>query len=166
MRPALSLADRAKNDGTSLQEAAWALRREYGKVMDMSERLLGKITSRPSGDPDEWIRSLREEFEQYRAHFIRQIALEEKSGHLSSVSDDRPGMLSGIERLRHEHDELVWIMTSIYQEVHELTPVDRLAVRDCCCRIQNLLAYVAEHEQEENKLLSEVLSRDLGVHGD
>ena len=54
-------------------------------------------------------------------------------------------------------------MNGVHQAVEAIGPQDRLLVRDCCRRIQNLLNFVVRHEDDENMLLTFALTYDIGT---
>ena len=67
-----------------------------------------------------------------------------------------------VSQLGHEHGEMIRIMDAIYTLLRESSAEDRLVIRDCCARIQDLLTYVEQHEQRENMLVLTVFTQDLG----
>lgn len=164
--PAEHSTPRADLDNpTDARELARWLRREYGKVTDMT-RLLQEKTALPVPENlAAWLPELRTEFERYRAHFIQQMALEERGGYLRPVTESYPHLERQIEDLRGEHEQIIRIMTRIHENLQELTERDRLRISDCCCRIQNLLRVVRDHECQENQVLSGVFIQDLGTLG-
>lgn len=139
------------------------IRDENVKVSDLSNRLRERTAVVPRSNLNVWITDAQTRFEHFRAHMIRHMALEEQEGYLPIVMERRPGLAPEVERLQHEHKELIYLMRGIHTVLHELTPEDRLQVRDCCRRIEDLLAYVEHHEALENNLLLSVCSEDIGT---
>ncbi len=153
------------NGPADTRELARWLRREYGKVTDMTRLLLEKTAVPPPADVTGWLAALRTEFERYRAHFIQQMALEERGGYLRPVTESHPSLGQQVEQLHAEHEQIIRIMTRIFENLQELSEQDRLRISDCCCRIQNLLRLVRDHECQENRVLSDVFIQDLGTLG-
>lgn len=91
------------------------------------------------------------------------MALEENDGYLRLVVDRRPALTREVERLYHEHDELVRLMGAIHREVTAIQPEDSLLVREFCRRIDTLLEFVERHEADEELLMLDGVVRDLGT---
>ena len=54
-------------------------------------------------------------------------------------------------------------MRGIHHALEELTPNDRLLVRDCCDRVNGLLSYVDNHEDLEDSLVTFIFTQDIGT---
>lgn len=150
------LAEKQKGLVTKLQE-------EHHKVEQLANRLRECVAVIPRFNLGPWIEEVQERYEHFRAHFTRHMALEEHDGYMAAVTEARPNLAVEVSRLKHEHDELLQIMTSIHKEVLALKPDDRLLVRDCCSRIDTFLDYVDHHEQDENLLLTFTFTHDIGT---
>lgn len=142
--------------------ADW-MRREHEKVQDLSNTLRQKVAYVPRANLRGWIAEVQDRFDHFRAHVTKHMALEEQDGYLVTVTERRPALAPEVERLWHEHAEMSRIMDAIHRAVHELTPEDRLLVRDCCARIGHLLSYVEHHEDLENNLVSIAFTQDIGT---
>lgn len=145
-------------------ELADKLREEHHAVEILANQVREWVAVIPRSNVPAWIEELRRRYERFRAHLIKHMVLEERDGYLITVVELRPTLSGEIERLQHEHTELSAIMTSVQSAVDALGPEDKLLVRDCCRRIENLLNYVEHHENDENLLLITVLTTDLGAH--
>lgn len=143
--------------------AQW-MREEHDKVEDLSNRLKERVAVVPRANLGNWINEVRDRFEHFRAHLIKHMALEESEGYLIAVTERRPTLSREVERLEHEHRELEKIMESIHHAFSELAADDRLLVRDCCSRIEKLLAYIERHEDDENLLVTQAFARDIGTN--
>ena len=110
-----------------------------------------------------WIERIRGRFEHFRAHMVKHMALEEDEGYLAPVLHKRPALTETVERLQHEHGELLRLMNDMHAVLQEAGPHDRLVVRDFCERARCLLAYIEHHEYEENLLLLDGVTRDFGT---
>ena len=143
--------------------AQW-MREEHEKVENLIDRLKEQVAVVPRANLGKWIEEVGDRFEHFRAHMVKHIALEEREGYLTAVTDRRPTLSREVERLQHEHEELQKIMESVYRAVGELAAEDRLLVRDCCARIENLLGYVERHEDDENLLVTQAFARDIGTN--
>jgi hypothetical protein len=144
------------------ENANW-IRLEHERVEQLADQLRGKVAVVPRANLGPWIKEIRESFERFRAHFTKHMALEEQGGYLAAVLERRPGLAGQVERLDREHIELIRIMDGVYRLACDMTPDDRLLVRDCCGRINDLLDYVEHHEDEENLLVTYVFSQDIGT---
>ena len=148
----------------STHQLADQLREEHNAVEFLADKVREWVAVIPRCNVGHWIEELQARFEKFRAHFTKHMVLEEQGGYLTAVLDIRPTLSTEIDRLQHEHVELNRIMTSVQAAVAKLKPEDKLLVRDCCRRIENLLHYVEHHENDENLLLITTLTTDLGAH--
>ena len=145
-------------------ELAVKLRAEHDAVETLSDHLRECVSVVPRANLGDWISELRLRFEHLRAHLTKHMALEEHDGYMKTVVEIRPTLSPEVDRLQHEHEEIGQIMASVHEAVEALKPVDRLLVRDCCRRIDNLLHYIEHHESDENLLLITSLTTDIGGH--
>ncbi len=145
-------------------ELAVKLKTEHDAVEALSDRLREWVAVVPRANIGDWIAELRSRFEHLRAHLIKHMALEEHEGYMKTVVEMRPTLSPEVERLQHEHEEIGKIMTSVHEAVESLEPADRLLVRDCCRRIDNLLHYIEHHENDENLLLLTSMTSDIGAN--
>lgn len=142
--------------------AQW-MREEHDKVEALSDRLKERVAIVPRANLGKWIEEVSDRFEHLRAHLVKHMALEESEGYLTAVTERRPTLSREVERLQHEHGELEKIMEGVHHAVSGLVADDRLLVRDCCARIENLLAYIERHEDDENLLVVQAFARDIGT---
>ena len=138
------------------------MRQAYLKVEALSRSLRERVAGVPSENLERWIPEMGEQFEAFRAHCVKHMSLEEADGYMTSVVDCRPGLSCEVDRLQHEHKELVQIFDSIHRRLKGLTAADRLLVRECCHRINSLLDYIDRHEKDENLLLTSAFTQDIG----
>lgn len=139
------------------------LREEHEKVEELSDRLREHIATAPRGDATRWIHRLNELFDEMRSCCGTHMAMEEQDGYLLHVLERRPTLSGRVDRLKADHDELARLMASIRTEIDELRPGDRILMRDCRDRIRRFLAFIEEHEQNENLLVSFVFTQDIGT---
>ena len=145
------------------QEIAQWMRNEHVRVHELANELREQVAVVPRANLGKWIADIREQYEHFRAHLVKHMALEERDGYLPSVTERRPTLAGEVERLEHEHVELIKIMDGIHELVHQLTAEDRLLIRDCRDRIGDLLSYIEHHEEEEDLLITHVFTRDIGT---
>ena len=81
-----------------------------------------------------------------------------------AVVERRPTLSEQVKRLAHEHQEFLGLMDCIHKCLEEMRPEDQLVIRDCCHRIQDFLAYVEHHKNEENLMVLSVFNLDIGGH--
>ena len=142
--------------------AEW-LRSEHEQVIVLSDRLRKCIAVVPRTGLQPWSTEIRNHFEHFRAHLLRHIALEEDKGYLSVVLERRPTLAPRVQRLAHEHRELIQLLDNLHRSLIGLTNDDRLLAQDCCRRIGDLLNVVERHEGEENDLVGFVFTEDIGT---
>ena len=145
------------------QELARWFRDEHEKVIGLTARLSEKVAIAPQTNQQRWIEDVRLAFEHLRAHCIKHMALEEQDGYMISVVQRRPTLTHEVDRLAHEHYEMQQILDRIHNEIDQLRPDDHLLIRDCCARIQDVIAYTEHHENTENLLVLAAFTDDLGT---
>lgn len=144
------------------QETARNIRREHEIVEKLIDELRQETAVVPRVNLTPWIERLHPKFEHFRAHMTKHMALEEVDGYMVHVAGRLPALVTEIERLGHEHSELMKIMDGIYHSLGALKENDHLLARDCCNRIGDLLSYVEHHEDEEARLLTFAFSQEFG----
>lgn len=145
------------------QELVRWMRQEHRKVEDIARELRERVAGVPRTGLDGWIGGLRQQFEHIRAHLHKHVALEEHDGYMAEVLVRRPMLSNEIDRLQHEHTEFARLMDGIRQAIENLTPADRLLIRDCCQRINDFLSYIEHHEAHENLIAVAVFTHDIGT---
>lgn len=143
------------------QLAAW-IKEEQEKISGITRQLMEKISIVPRIDHDRWLADVRALFEHYRAHTIRHIALEEQDGYLTPVTEARPFLSKEVDRLQHEHRELIRLIDAVHRDLPGIQAGDLLLLRDICHRIQDVLQYMEHHEKEETLLLMSAFTDDTG----
>lgn len=144
------------------RELARWMREEHDIVEELSAKLREKMVASNRGPRREWLSEVRDSFERFREHFCRHITLEEDDGYLQAVLDRQPTTSQEVERLKHEHEQLIRVIQSISGCLMELSKDDDLLISDCCVRVQNMLAAIDRHEQDENLIVSLVFTHDIG----
>ncbi len=148
---------------TSDRNIAERMRVEHEKVNELADALLERVAVVPRSNLGSWIKDTQKRFDHFRAHMVKHMALEECEGYMLFVLERRPGLAPQVDKLKHEHAELGKIMDDVHHAVAELGPEDRLRVRDCCHRIQELLSYIEHHENAETMLVTFVFTHDIGT---
>ena len=146
------------------QSADRLLAQEHERLNRLMDELRKETAVVPRGQVGRWITRVRESFEHFEAHYIKHMALEEQGGYMAPVVDEqRPTLSREVARLAHQHGEFLRLMKSIRDEARQLDDSDSIMVRDWVCRVSRLLSYVEQHEHEEDLLLIEGLSREIGA---
>ncbi|UCF33540.1 MAG: hemerythrin domain-containing protein [Phycisphaerales bacterium] len=145
-------------------KVAECIRDEHRRVQELADRLHERTGVAPRADFANWIEDVRDRFDHFRAHMVKHMALEESDGYMTAVKECRPTLANEVERLKREHNEMMKIMDSIHYAVHGLCEDDRLLMRDCCARIENLLSYIEHHDSEETLMVTSAFTRDLGAN--
>lgn len=143
-------------------DTARVIRKEHEIVLRLIDELRRETAVVPRVSLRAWLDIVVPSFEHFRAHMTKHMALEEVDGYMSHVALQLPALVRELERLGHEHEELMKIMDEIYHTLGELHEHDHLLARDCCNRINQLLSYVEHHENEETRLLTFAFSQEFG----
>ena len=145
------------------QSANLMLADEHEVLNCLMDELRTEIAVVPRSGLRSWIERTKDRFAHFEAHFIKHMALEELGGYLAPVLEERPTLAGEVSRLKHQHDELLRLLESIRKQSQQMEECDSLLPRDWCCRVSRLLAFVDQHEHEEDLLLIDGVSRDIGV---
>jgi|WetSurMetagenome_2_1015567.scaffolds.fasta_scaffold691189_1 hemerythrin-like domain-containing protein len=143
-------------------DIAKRLRREHAMLRQITASLKAVADRVPEQDQEAWFDNLQAQYEQFRAHMTKRIALEEVGGFMRAVEDRRPSLAPQIEHLRHEHERILGRINAVHRELAKLESVDTEALDDCRLRIQLILSEVAQHERSENLLVGFVFTQDIG----
>lgn len=147
------------------EEIAQWMREEHKAVEELSQRLRDRVATVPRSGLKHWIEAAGAQLDDFQIHLNKHFGLEEAGGYLEAVVRRSPALSPQVDRLRHEHDEIVRILASIHRELVTLTDQDRILIEDCCCRVQNLLRYIKDHEEREDVIVVSVFTRDFGDEG-
>jgi hemerythrin-like domain-containing protein len=150
-------------EGMSRQRADQLLAEEHETLNRLMDELRAEIAVVPRSGLEPWIDRLKERFAHFEAHLVKHMALEEQGGYLAPVLGERPTLNKQVARLKHQHAEFVRLLKLLRQQVEQLDPADSILPRDWCHHVARLLAYVEQHEHEEDLLLIDGVSRDIGV---
>jgi hemerythrin-like domain-containing protein len=136
------------------------LNAERRKVDDAIYQVRRHLAVPPPGARDQWVIDAREAFRRMTEHLKKHMALKEAGGYLHEVRTRHPHLASEVDRLQHEHDELGRLMDQVQTALDELRAEDNLLIRSCCVRISTLLAYIEQHEEQEQRLLLHMFGSD------
>lgn len=149
-----------KRDPTEL--AAW-LREERRVLSELSKLIRGHVAQVAEKPPERWLPELNAAFRRLCAHLRTDFESQEHNGFFEELVLQRPGIERQVQRLRHEHDELLRLGEWLQRDISETRPDDRLVIADLCARVSRYLAIVAQHEQCEATLTLAVFNEDLGT---
>jgi hemerythrin-like domain-containing protein len=147
---------------TPREIADW-MRKEHAAVEELAQQLRDQVAVVPRGGLKHWAAAIGPQLERFQDHLRRHFELEDEGGYLAAVTDRAPGLARETDRLRHEHDEMDRLLSSIHQELGTVGDLDRIVVEDCCCRVQNLLRYLKDHEEREDVMVISAFTNDLGT---
>ena len=140
--------------------ARW-MRLEHEKVDTLALELRQAVDANPRANLSGWLSQLRGSFDHFHSNLVRHMEMEEREGYLLAVCERQPTLAAQVNRLKHDHVEMREIMGQIQACLAKLSCDDRLLIRDCSQRIENLLTYVEHHENDENLLVTYVFTQDL-----
>lgn len=147
------------------REIAQWMREEHQAVNDLTQHLRDRVATVPRVGLKQWIEATTMQLNEFRAHLSKHFGLEEQGGYLESVTLESPALSTEVSRLQHQHEEIVHILDSIYGELGAITENDHVLIEDFCCRVQNLLRYIKDHEEREDLMIVSVFNNDLGHEG-
>lgn len=130
------------------------------RLMDELRQLIAVV---PRSGLADWIASVGDRFAHFEAHKIKHMALEEQEGYAAPDLQDRPTLARELARLKNQHGELMRLMRSIREDVQQVQEDDSIMPRDVCARMDRLFGYIEQHEREEDLLLIDAFSTEIGV---
>lgn len=148
---------------TATVDLAERIRREHHKVEEFAVRMHQRIAERPRNNFSPWLRHVGDAFERFRAHLLQHMALEEREGYLTAVTERRPGWSRRVDRLRLEHRQFETLLRELHLRLGQLRPEDHLLILDWSDRVIALLGYFRHHENEENDLVEWAFTEDVGA---
>jgi len=145
------------------REIAQWMREEHAAVEELADKIGARVAAIPRVGLAAWISETAAHLEAFYRHLCRHFELEQEGGYLEAVTDRSPALSPDVDRLRHEHDEIDRILTAIHRDLVAATEQDRIITEDCCCRLQNLLRYLRDHEEREDLMMISAFTNDLGT---
>jgi hypothetical protein len=100
-------------------------------------------------------------FSELRVDLELHFALEEANAYFGVVLRERPSLSHGVNKLRHEHVELLDQLEALRKSA-----ADPLGWPELAQRAAALIDAFRAHEREESELLQEFFLRDDGVGAD
>lgn len=146
----------------SEQELAAWMQEQHKALLELSGLLREHIVSQPRIECKDWLHGLREAFKRLKAHLKVNFEMKRSGGYLAHVIEVRPTLSKQVERIRHEHDEILRLAEFISDELETVVCADRLLLADLAARIQRFIAVVSQHDQKEAMITMLVFNQDLG----
>ena len=139
------------------------VRQEHLRLREIKAALVAALERSPEGDAEQWLKSLRQSFEHFRAHLIHRIALEELGGFLNIVLERRPTLSNQVEHLKQRHAEMIEMAGETMAELRKLDPAKPESVEQAALLVKMALSEVKYHEEAETLLVSFVFTQDTGT---
>lgn len=153
---------RAEGEIMPLKDVVKWLRDEHDGVNELIDALREKIARPPRGDRTVWLQELTARFDEFAAGARQRMARQQEGGYLKPVREARPALAEQVDLLEHEHAELARILGEVERAVHQLVPMDKLLLSDCCRRTEFLLGWFERHEEHENHIVLYALGQEGG----
>ena len=136
--------------------------RQHTALLELSRVIREHIVKQPGVSSPDWLHGLREAVKRLKSHLAMNYDVKGSGGYLAHVLEVRPTLSKQVERIRHEHSEILRMIDWIDNELNQITPEDRLLIGDACARVQRFMAVVAQHDQREAMLTMLVFNQDIG----
>ncbi len=137
-------------------------REEHRKLDQEIELLTLRLCPRSEVSLKTWFAHCTEHFRHFHTQLRRHMELEEYGGFLKAVRERRPTLAREVEVLRDQHRDMLKVCTAIEEFLEDCrvpTAADEARVRS---DIEQLLASLEAHEQQENRLVQQVFVQDIG----
>lgn len=143
--------------GDRLQSMTYGaeLARQHASFQQDLDSLTASVTAviaPPGRDQRDLLRQVGRFHRQLQEHF----RFEEADGYLTYVRRKRPGLTSFVDRLKHQHSEILSALSFVQRDASGSPSTD---VRAGVLRALDLLR---RHEIEESELIQRALSEDIG----
>ena len=135
-------------------DIAGRMEEEHAVVDRLARGLREWVAVVPRTNFAHWIDGAKQRFEHFRAHLVRHFSQEEREGYIKYVSELRPALGVEIDRLVHEHSQMVGLLDAMHRDMQSLSASDRMLVGDLCRRMEHFLGLLEHHEHEEHVLIS------------
>ncbi len=146
----------------SEQEMAAWMQEQHKALLDLNHMIKEHIVAQPGVECDDWLRGLRESFKRLKSHLKINYDVKRSGGYLAHVLEVRPTLSDQVERIKHEHDEILKMAEWITGELDQIKCSDRLLIADAGARIQRFMAITAQHNQREAMITMLVFNQDIG----
>ena len=147
-------------DGSQILQQALEEHRNLDREIEILKLRLGAPAENSIA---KWMGHCIEHFRHFHTLLRRHMEMEEKGGFMQVVRERRPSLDTVIDRLQGEHTTMRHICNGIevfLERCTEPTVDDAAVVRE---KTEALLAELHRHESEENKLVQEAFTQDIGA---
>lgn len=144
------------------QDFAKMMQEQRIALLELTRVLKEHIVKQPGINCEDWLHGLRVGFHRLRKHLQEMYEAKQTGGYLEHVLELRPNLSGQVERIRHEHDEILKMSGWIINELDEVGCTDRVLIADATARIQRFMAISMQHNQRESMLTMLVFNQDLG----
>lgn len=144
------------------RDFAKLMQEQHVVLLELTRVLKEHIVKQPGIPCEDWLHGLRVGFERLRKHLEQSYNAKRDGGYLEHVLELRPNLSGQVDRIRHEHDEILKMSSWIINELAETTCTDRVLIADAAARIQRFMAIATQHNQRESMLTMLVFNQDLG----
>lgn len=129
--------------------------RQHASFQKDLESLTAAVTGviAPPGDDQ---RVLLGQVDRFCTRLREHFRLEEADGYLTYVRKKRPGLTSFVDRLKHQHGEILSALTAVQQR--RVGPPSK----EVRASLMGALDLLRRHEVEESELIQRALSEDIG----
>jgi hypothetical protein len=138
------------------------MQEQHQALVALNRVLKEHIVGQPGVECKDWLHGLREGFKRLRSHLKANFDVKRDGGYLSHVTEVRPTLSKQVDKIKHEHEEILRMAGWIVDELEQVECTDRLLIADACARIQRFMAIVSQHDQREAMITMLVFNQDIG----
>ena len=138
---------------------------EHRKLNREIEILKLRLDSPIQGSPAKWLAHCVDHFKEFQALLYDHIDMEETEGFMNMVREHRPTLGARVDALQAEHGTIRRQCAELRDELEkhaDPTPDEINRVREMAAKLLDVLRL---HEAEENELVQEAFTQDLGTAG-
>ena len=147
-----------------LKNSSQQTRTEHDALVDAMHRLEEALASAAPGREREWNQCVTANLHAVADLLEEHVNLADAAdGLLADIETTRPALMHRVERLRHEHQDLLQQARALHRQIAQRGEGELADFRDVRHRTTWLLNYLRHHQAAETDLMFEAFSRDIGV---
>ena len=157
-------SDALMPDNPCLQKSTQHTRVTHDALVEAMHRLEAALGSAAPGREREWNQCVTANLQAVADLLVEHVSsVDAPHGLLADIEATRPALIHRVQRLRHEHQDLLQQAHALHRQIAQRDEGQLADFRDVRHRTTWLLNYLRHHQAAEADLMFEAFSRDVGV---
>lgn len=160
----MSTSDALTPNRASLTQSSQHTHAQHDALVDAMHRLERALGSAAPGREREWNQCVTASLQAVADLLEEHVnSADADDGLLADMVTARPALMHRVERLRHEHQDLLLQARALHRQFAHVEKGELPDFRDVRHRTTWLLNYLRHHQAAEADLMFEAFSRDVGI---